>query len=84
MAYKLLDLVVCIFFLVILNELTLKCVKRFSRFVRIFEDKWNGKKRIIFLNVQHNKIVCKIEEFFFKDQYDYWVWLFGLVFPTLF
>jgi hypothetical protein len=52
--------------------------------VRIFEDKWNGKKRIIFLNVQHNKIVFKIEEFSFKDQYDYWVWLFGLVFPTLF
>ncbi len=36
------------FFLVILNELTFKCVIRFSRFVRILEDQWNGKKGSFF------------------------------------
>ena len=33
---RLLDLAVEIFYLVILNELTIKCVIRFGRFVRIF------------------------------------------------
>ncbi len=41
-------------------------------------------KKSFFFNVQHNKVVCKLEDFYKKDQYDYWVWLFKLIFLTLF
>ncbi len=75
---------VYIFFLVILNELTFKCVIRFSRFVRILEDQWNGKKGSFLKMFNIIKLCVGLKIFKKKDQYDYWVWLFELIFLTLF
>ncbi len=49
-----------------MNEVTIKCVTRFGRFTRIWEDQWKMlKKGFIIFNVQHNKVMCKLEDFFF-------------------
>jgi hypothetical protein len=55
------------FSLVILSELTIKCVIRFGKFMRIFRNqrKWY-KEVIIIFNVQWNRVVlCRSEECFF-------------------
>ncbi len=50
--------------LFILNELTMKYVIEFGRFVRILEDQWKWYKGTIIFNVQQNKVICRLEEFF--------------------
>ncbi len=50
--------------LVILSELTVKCVIVFGSFVRILEDQWKWYKGTIICYVQQNRVVCRPEDFF--------------------
>ncbi len=50
------------FFLVILcNELAVKCVIGFPRYMRIMRTNGNAKRKNIIFNVKQNRIVCRHE-----------------------
>ncbi len=56
------------FFLVVLNELIMvKCVDGFARFVRILKVQWEMVERDHHLNVQPNRVVCRLEDFIFRS-----------------
>ncbi len=56
------------FSLVILSELTIKCVIRFGKFMRIFRNKGNGINRLLLFSMFNGielVVLCRSEEFFF-------------------
>jgi hypothetical protein len=61
------------FLKVSLRELSINCVRKFNRFVRILEDQWKCYKGITFFNVQPNRVLYKPKDFFSPGQWDWWI-----------
>ncbi len=68
------------FFLDMLSELIVKCVMRFSRFVRILEDWWKWQQVMNISNVQRNRVPFRLEGFLSKQMglLDLVIWVYIL------
>jgi hypothetical protein len=63
--------------LIFLKKFTLsESVTRVGRLVRVLKDRWQCKKVHIIFNVQQNRVVCKLGDYyyyFFLGQWDCWI-----------
>ncbi len=77
-AMKLLDLVVWIFFPIILSEVIVKCIIGFARYVRILKDQWkSSRKRRLFSMFSKIGVCVSLKIFFFMPMglLDLVVWI---------
>ncbi len=68
------------FFFNMLSELIVKCVMRYSRFVRILEDGWKWQQVMNISNVQRNRVPFRLEGFLSKQMglQDLVIWVYIL------